>query len=79
MANEIEQTNKYAQHAPPPTPDGALMTAGEVAKILRVSPTWVRSHAVEREPRIKCVQLGKMIRFRLEDIREFIATNCKAG
>lgn len=53
-----------------------LRKPSEVAEILNVTPEWVRAHASARtnprQPVIQCVKLGKSIRFRDEDVQEFI-------
>lgn len=49
-----------------------LLTAGEVAKILNVSAAWVYDHAGRKRPLIPSVRLGKAVRFREADLREFI-------
>ena len=50
-----------------------LLTVDEVAKILKVSPIWVRQHACGlRKPIIRSSKMGKFVRFRTEDIQQFI-------
>jgi len=49
-----------------------LLRAGEVAKMLQVSQGWVQAHANGRRPELPAVKMGKCLRFRLEDIQEFI-------
>jgi excisionase family DNA binding protein len=51
---------------------GSLMEASEVAKWLGVSIGWVRDHATKKEPRLNSVRVGKLLRFRPEDVEEFI-------
>ena len=53
----------------PPT---KLLTPHEVARILSVSPAWVRDHATRKQPRIPALKLGKLLRFRPEDIALFL-------
>lgn len=55
----------------------ALLTPPEVAEILRVSAGWVRNHATRKEPRLRVVKLGKLLRFRRSDIEEFIRQWCQ--
>lgn len=50
----------------------ALMDLAEVAKWLGVSAAWVREHATHKEPRLRAVKVGKLLRFRPEDIEEFL-------
>lgn len=54
-----------------------LMTPGEVARWLGVSPGWVRDHATRKEPKLPTVRLGKLMRFTAADIEEFIRTWCQ--
>jgi excisionase family DNA binding protein len=49
-----------------------LLTAEEVAKILNVSTAWVYDHADRKRPQIPSVRLGKAVRFRPEDVEQFI-------
>jgi excisionase family DNA binding protein len=53
--------------------DTALLTVSEVARLLQISEGWVRDHATgRRQPDIKSIRLGRSIRFRYEDIVQFI-------
>ena len=54
-----------------------LLTPGEVAQWLGVSAGWVRDHATRKQPRLRAVKLGKLLRFRQQDIEEFIRTWCQ--
>ncbi len=67
-----EQPNKYNAYATERAPSEPLLTAYEVAEILQVSHAWVRSHANRLDPRIPSVRLGKLLRFRLSDVQEFV-------
>lgn len=49
-----------------------LLTVAEVAEILQVNPAWVRNHASRSRPRIPCVRLGKHLRFKQQDVEDFI-------
>lgn len=49
-----------------------LYTPEEVAERLGVSERWVRDHATRRNPRIRAVKLGHLLRFREADIAAFI-------
>ena len=53
-------------------PTEKLLTPREVASWLHVSVDWVQGHATAKEPRIASVRIGKLLRFRREDIEEFI-------
>src|SRR5690349_5150880 len=61
--------------------DGActpLLTIQQVARLLAVSPAWVRDHATRRNPRIPVVRFGgrrAVLRFRSQDIEQFVAQN----
>jgi len=68
--------NASAQQDHPPR-DGSLLTATEVAKWLSVSPGWVRDHATRKQPQLQAVKLGKLLRFRAEDVKEFIQKWCQ--
>lgn len=54
-----------------------LLTVPQVAKLLNVSAGWVRDHATRKQPHLPSVRLGKLIRFRPEDLETFIATWCQ--
>jgi excisionase family DNA binding protein len=49
-----------------------LLTPSQVAKMLHVSPAWVRDHATRKQPRIPALKLGKLLRFQREDIARFL-------
>jgi excisionase family DNA binding protein len=49
-----------------------LLTAREVARILNVSTAWVYDHADRKRPLVPSVRLGKALRFRPEDVQQFI-------
>jgi len=50
-----------------------LLTPREVASWLDVSIDWVQDHATSKEPRIPSVRIGRLIRFRREEVDAFIA------
>jgi excisionase family DNA binding protein len=54
-----------------------LLTASQVAKLLNVSEGWVRDHATRKHPHLPTVKLGKLLRFRRQDLEQFIATWCQ--
>ncbi len=54
-----------------------LLGPDEVAQWLGVSAGWVRDHARRKEPRMKAVKVGKLLRFRREDVEAFISTWCE--
>jgi excisionase family DNA binding protein len=49
-----------------------LLTVREVAKILRVSPTWIYGHVNGKRPALPAVKLGSAIRFRESSLIAFI-------
>lgn len=50
-----------------------LLTAGEVARWLKVSRAWVSQHACGRhKPVIPSVKIGKTRRFRAEDVEAWL-------
>lgn len=54
-----------------------LLTAHEVAKILKVSYGWVKDHAGRKQPHLRCVRVGDLLRFRPKDVQEFIEQWCR--
>jgi excisionase family DNA binding protein len=62
---------------PPAVRAGRLLGPTEVARWLGVSPAWVRDHATRKQPRIKAVKVGKLLRFRAEDVEAFIGEWCQ--
>lgn len=55
-----------------------LLTAPQVADVLQLSTQWVWEHATGRKrPKLPCVRLGSMLRFRREDLAQFIRENCQ--
>jgi excisionase family DNA binding protein len=55
-----------------------LLGPGDVAKWLGVSSGWVRDHATRKEPRIRAVKVGKLLRFRPEDVEDFLRVSSEA-
>jgi excisionase family DNA binding protein len=49
-----------------------LLTPKEVAEWLDVSVDWVHNHATRKNPRLPVVRIGKLLRFRNEDVEGFI-------
>lgn len=58
--------------APEQNPRERLLTPGDVAKWLGVSAGWVRDHATRKQPKLPTVRLGKLMRFRAEEIETFL-------
>ena len=49
-----------------------LLTVQQTADLLQVSPAWVRDHATRKQPHLPRVKLGKLVRFRKDDVEAFI-------
>lgn len=49
-----------------------LYTVSEVAKILRVSESWVYAHATRQKPRLPAIKIGGGLRFRESKLRAFV-------
>ena len=49
-----------------------LLGPSDVARWLGVSAGWVRDHATRKEPRLRAVKVGKLLRFRPEDVEAFL-------
>jgi excisionase family DNA binding protein len=49
-----------------------LMTVEDLASMLQVSSAWVRDHATRKEPRLPVVRVGKLLRFRPQEIDKWI-------
>ncbi|MCX7418005.1 MAG: helix-turn-helix domain-containing protein [Planctomycetia bacterium] len=67
-------TAKPAEHG---TPDKLLLTPREAAGTLSVSEKSLWSLTTPRGP-IKCVRLGRSVRYSIETLREFIAQQSQA-
>ncbi|MCA2969390.1 MAG: helix-turn-helix domain-containing protein [Acidobacteriaceae bacterium] len=55
-----------------------LLTPRDVAHWLGVSVDWVQDHATSKEPRLPCLRLGKLLRFRRDEVAAFIAERSQA-
>ena len=62
-----------ASSGPPNHHDDDLLTAREVAAVLRVSERWVRDHTTRRSPKIRAIKLGPLVRYRWGDVKDFMA------
>jgi excisionase family DNA binding protein len=49
-----------------------LMNAREVAARLGVSERWVRDHTSRRNPKIRAIRLGSLIRYKRADVETFM-------
>ena len=54
-----------------------LLSVQQVAQRLGVSPAWVRDHATRKQPHLKRVKVGKLLKFQPDDIDEFIKQWCQ--
>jgi excisionase family DNA binding protein len=54
-----------------------LLSVEQVAKLLGVSAGWVRDHATRKQPHLRCVKVGKLLKFRPDDIEGFIDEWCR--
>src|SRR5882757_550278 len=78
FANRIDPHLRLNRPEEPETLDGAfrmderLLTAQEVADRLGVSERWVRDHATRRNPRLRAIKLGPLLRFRWLDVQLLI-------
>lgn len=70
MNLNAEQNVMFARSA-------ALLEPSDVANWPGVSAGWVRDHATRKRPRLRSVRVGKLLRFRPEDVEEFIRTWCR--
>jgi excisionase family DNA binding protein len=65
MSNDGKASD-FASQSPPV---GSLLTADEVAVILRVPKSWVYAHLSN----LPAIRLGRYVRFKRSDIDEFLA------
>ena len=49
-----------------------LLSPQQVADWLHVSVDWVQAHATRKEPRLSCVKVGKLLRFKKPAVAQFI-------
>jgi excisionase family DNA binding protein len=57
-----------------------LLTVRQVAEWLNVSPSWVRDHATNRRrPALPALKLGKSLRFREDQLTEWIRQLSERG
>jgi hypothetical protein len=54
-----------------------LLTVAQVAGMLQVSEAWVRDHSSRKNPRLERVKVGKLLRFRIEDVDDFLISGCQ--
>lgn len=54
----------------------ALLTAEEVAALLRVERSWL--YGAARNGQFPCVRVGRYVRFRPDDVKQWIATGGRA-
>ena len=60
-----------------------LLTADDVASILKVSRSWVyehtRSRGIPRSERLPHIKIGKYVRFEARTVREFLVRKCRVA
>ena len=56
-----------------------LLTITDVADWLGVSKGWVYDHVTRKQPRLPCIRLGELTRFRHKDIEKFIEEHVKSS
>jgi excisionase family DNA binding protein len=71
---QVGDQNTLSTALPPET---GLLTPSQVARRLQVSSAWVRDHATRKQPRLRSVKVGKLLRFRPQDVDEFIRQWCQ--
>jgi len=55
-----------------------LLTVSEVARLLKVPKSWVYDHVRPfARPLLPHVKLGKYLRFRRQDLEDFLACQCE--
>ena len=52
--------------------DERLLNARQVADKLGVSERWVRDHTTRRNPRIRAIKMGMLVRYRRADVDVFM-------
>ena len=57
-----------------------LLTVSQVARLLKVPKSWVYDHVrPSARPLLPHVKLGKYLRFRWQDIEDFLAYQCEGA
>lgn len=60
-----------------------LLTVDEVAKVLKVSRSWVYEHTrargIPRSERLPHIKIGKYVRFEARAVREFLERKCRVA
>ena len=60
-----------------------LLTVDDVAKIFKVSRSWVyehtRSRGIPRSERLPHIKIGKYVRFEARAVREFLERKCRVA
>lgn len=60
--------------------DDDLLTVEDVARLMKVPMSWVYEHSRQDGiDRLPCIKLGKYLRFRLSDLRNYIESKRTAG
>ena len=56
-----------------------LLTPQQVAERLQVSVAWVRDHSERLHPRLPVTRIGRLLRYHVEDIEQFIQIQRASG
>jgi excisionase family DNA binding protein len=71
--DEIGHRSRISELNSPKGVRSQLLTVRQVSEWLNVSPSWVRDHATSRRrPALPCLKLGKSLRFREDQLAEWI-------
>ncbi len=70
VSSDLYQTDDDA--ALPNHDDERLLNARQVAHKLGVSERWVRDHTTRRNPRIRGIKMGMLMRYRRADVEAFM-------
>lgn len=80
---QIDEIGRRRQISELNKPNGLrsqLLTVRQVSEWLNVSPSWVRDHATNRRrPALPCLKLGKSLRFREDQLAEWIRQLSEQG
>lgn len=76
----IARRRQFSELNEPKTRRSPLLTVRQVSEWLNVSPSWVRDHATSRRrPVLPALKLGKSLRFREDQLAEWIRQLSEGG
>jgi excisionase family DNA binding protein len=76
----IARRRLFSEPDEPKTKRSPLLTVRQVSEWLNVSPSWVRDHATNRRrPALPSLKLGKSLRFREDQLAEWIRQLSEQG